>query len=155
MELRLGAQPWSTKLWDISLAHDNYLFPDCVECMACSDNTVRAGLTPKFIDVPTLCDMLSYTPSPSKDRLFPPSQSQEDPYLFIYDPPVPDFTVMKMEVRRVLWVSCVQWDQPGQVSQYSVYLGWVSFLSSSHGWKQLRSILSVPGTGVAPMLTRT
>lgn len=21
---------------------------DCVECMACSDNTIRAGLTPKF-----------------------------------------------------------------------------------------------------------
>ncbi|XP_063099417.1 mannose-6-phosphate isomerase isoform X4 [Cavia porcellus] len=80
---------------------------DCVECMACSDNTVRAGLTPKFIDVPTLCDMLSYTPSPSKDRLFPPSQSQEDPYLFIYDPPVPDFTVMKMEV-------------PGSVIEYKI-----------------------------------
>ena len=66
--------------------------------MACSDNTVRAGLTPKFIDVSTLCEMLSYTPSPSQDRLFPPTQSQEDPYLVIYDPPVPDFTVMKMEV---------------------------------------------------------
>ncbi len=34
---------------------------DCVECMACSDNVVRAGLTPKFKDVPTLCDMLTYT----------------------------------------------------------------------------------------------
>lgn len=66
--------------------------------MACSDNTVRAGLTPKFIDVPTLCEMLSYIPTPSKDRLFLPTQSQEDPYLSIYDPPVPDFTIMKMEV---------------------------------------------------------
>lgn len=47
-----------------------YLKGDCVECMACSDNTVRAGLTPKFIDVSTLCEMLSYTPSPSQDRLF-------------------------------------------------------------------------------------
>lgn len=69
--------------------------------MACSDNTVRAGLTPKFIDVPTLCQMLSYRPSPSRDRLFAPTRSQEDPYLSIYDPPVPDFTVMKMEVRGV------------------------------------------------------
>lgn len=64
--------------------------------MACSDNTVRAGLTPKFIDVPTLCEMLSYIPS--KDRLFLPTRSLEDPYLSIYDPPVPDFTVMRMEV---------------------------------------------------------
>eukprot|EP00069_Balaena_mysticetus_P013652 bmy_01497T0 len=91
----------------ISLPHDNCLSPDCVECMACSDNTVRAGLTPKFIDVPTLCEMLSYIPSPSQDRLFPPAWSQEDPYLSIYDPPVPDFTVMKMEV-------------PGSVTEYRV-----------------------------------
>ncbi|XP_045048815.2 mannose-6-phosphate isomerase isoform X4 [Desmodus rotundus] len=80
---------------------------DCVECMACSDNTVRAGLTPKFIDVPTLCDMLSYTPSPSKDRLFTPARSQEDPCVSLYDPPVPDFTVMKIEV-------------PGSVPEYKV-----------------------------------
>lgn len=71
--------------------------------MACSDNTVRAGLTPKFIDVQTLCEMLDYTPSPSEDRLFAPTQSQDDPYLSIYDPPVPDFTVMKMEVRMWTW----------------------------------------------------
>lgn len=76
------------------------LSSDCVECMACSDNTVRAGLTSKFIDVPTLCEMLSYTSSPSKDRLFPPKRSQEDPYLSLYAPPVPDFAVMKMEVSR-------------------------------------------------------
>merc|ERR550525_94848 len=31
-----------------------YLSGDCVECMANSDNVVRAGLTPKLIDVPTL-----------------------------------------------------------------------------------------------------
>ena len=37
-----------------------YLSGDCVECMACSDNVVRAGLTPKLIDVPTLCSMLEY-----------------------------------------------------------------------------------------------
>lgn len=82
------------------LVNDIYLSPDCVECMACSDNTVRAGLTPKFIDVPTLCEMLNYTPTPSKDRLFIPKRSQDDPYLSIYDPPVPDFTVMKIEVSK-------------------------------------------------------
>lgn len=96
------AQPWRAKLhgYFTILFHDIYLSPDCVECMACSDNTVRAGLTPKFIDVQTLCEMLDYTPSPSEDRLFAPTQSQDDPCLSIYDPPVPDFTVMKMEVSR-------------------------------------------------------
>ena len=37
-----------------------YLSGDCVECMACSDNVVRAGLTPKLIDVEVLCNMLVY-----------------------------------------------------------------------------------------------
>lgn len=37
-----------------------YLSGDCIECMACSDNVVRAGLTPKLRDTPTLCSMLTY-----------------------------------------------------------------------------------------------
>lgn len=37
-----------------------YLSGECIECMATSDNVVRAGLTPKYIDVPTLCSMLTY-----------------------------------------------------------------------------------------------
>lgn len=67
--------------------------------MACSDNTVRAGLTPKFIDVLTLCEMLNYTPAPSSSKIFPAVQSPLDPSVFLYDPPVPDFTLMRIEVR--------------------------------------------------------
>ena len=37
-----------------------YLSGDCLECMACSDNVVRAGLTPKLRDTPVLCEMLNY-----------------------------------------------------------------------------------------------
>ena len=37
-----------------------YISGDCVECMATSDNVVRAGLTPKFKDVDVLCNMLTY-----------------------------------------------------------------------------------------------
>ena len=37
-----------------------YLSGDLVECMANSDNVVRAGLTTKFCDVETLSEMLSY-----------------------------------------------------------------------------------------------
>ncbi|XP_050008028.1 mannose-6-phosphate isomerase [Alexandromys fortis] len=102
----LNLKPGEAMFLEANVPHA-YLKGDCVECMACSDNTVRAGLTPKFIDVPTLCEMLNYTPSPSKDRLFAPTRSQDDPYLSIYDPPVPDFTVMKMEV-------------PGSVTEYRV-----------------------------------
>ncbi|XP_054572667.1 mannose-6-phosphate isomerase isoform X4 [Eptesicus fuscus] len=102
----LTLKPGEAMFLEANVPHA-YLKGDCVECMACSDNTVRAGLTSKFIDVPTLCEMLSYTPSPSKDRLFPPKRSQEDPYLSLYAPPVPDFAVMKMEV-------------PGSVTEYKV-----------------------------------
>lgn len=38
-----------------------YIYGDAIECMACSDNVVRAGLTPKFKDVNTLVSMLDYT----------------------------------------------------------------------------------------------
>uniref|UniRef100_A0A8C8WGC0 Mannose-6-phosphate isomerase n=1 Tax=Panthera leo TaxID=9689 RepID=A0A8C8WGC0_PANLE len=100
----LTLKPGEAMFLEANVPHA-YLKGDCVECMACSDNTVRAGLTPKFIDVPTLCEMLNYTPS--KDRLFLPTQSHEDPYLSIYNPPVPDFTVMKMEV-------------PGSITEYKV-----------------------------------
>lgn len=37
-----------------------YLDGECIECMATSDNVVRAGLTPKHKDIQTLCSMLSY-----------------------------------------------------------------------------------------------
>lgn len=37
-----------------------YISGECIECMATSDNVVRAGLTPKFRDVQTLCAMLTY-----------------------------------------------------------------------------------------------
>jgi mannose-6-phosphate isomerase len=38
-----------------------YLYGECVEVLACSDNVVRVGLTPKFRDVETLVAMLSYS----------------------------------------------------------------------------------------------
>jgi mannose-6-phosphate isomerase len=41
-----------------------YLRGECVECMASSDNVVRAGLTPKLRDVVTLTSMLSYAQGP-------------------------------------------------------------------------------------------
>ncbi|XP_043536299.1 mannose-6-phosphate isomerase isoform X1 [Chiloscyllium plagiosum] len=75
-----------------------YLYGDCIECMACSDNTVRAGLTPKFIDVQTLCEMLNYTPAPAREKIFPSVRDPCDPCVSLYDPPVPDFTVIKIEV---------------------------------------------------------
>eukprot|EP00392_Amoebophrya_sp_AT5.2_P005736 g5746.t1 len=43
-----------------------YLSGDCIECMALSDNVIRAGLTPKFKDVDLLLKMCDY-----RDDLLP------------------------------------------------------------------------------------
>lgn len=73
-----------------------YISGDCMECMACSDNVVRAGLTPKHKDVSTLCAMLSYDPvAPDKLR-FPAVSSSCDACSFT--PPIPDFAVNYVQV---------------------------------------------------------
>lgn len=64
--------------------------------MACSDNVVRAGLTPKHIDVPTLIEMLDYKSYSRDEMLFTPHL--EDEYSCIWRPPVPDFAVVKIKV---------------------------------------------------------
>lgn len=52
-----------------------YLSGDMVECMANSDNVVRAGLTPKHKDIPTLLDMLEYVPA--TNLVIVPSPNQD------------------------------------------------------------------------------
>lgn len=84
-----------------------YLYGDCIECMACSDNTVRAGLTPKYIDVNTLCEMLNYIPASASSKIFPLVQDPSDSCVSIYDPPVPDFSVLRIQI-------------PSSVNQYTV-----------------------------------
>lgn len=73
-----------------------YLSGDCVECMACSDNIVRAGLTPKYKDVDTLCRILTYQTKPAREQLLRPTV--EDAYCQAFKPPVPDFAVIKIEL---------------------------------------------------------
>ncbi|XP_039750591.1 mannose-6-phosphate isomerase [Pararge aegeria] len=74
-----------------------YISGDCVECMACSDNVVRAGLTPKHIDVLTLVDMLDYKSYTNEEMLFTPQL--EDENSCIWRPPVPDFAVVRIKVQ--------------------------------------------------------
>lgn len=59
--------------------------------MACSDNVVRAGLTPKYKDVQTLCSMLTYEAGAAENKLFEPIK--EDSHCSVYCPPVEDFAV--------------------------------------------------------------
>lgn len=66
-----------------------YLDGDCVECMATSDNVVRAGLTPKLRDTSVLCDMLTYDQGPPRVLTGEPL----DAYIRRYSPPVDEFEV--------------------------------------------------------------
>ncbi|XP_065077345.1 mannose-6-phosphate isomerase [Ochlerotatus camptorhynchus] len=79
-----------------------YISGDCIECMACSDNVVRAGLTPKFKDVDTLLRLVSYEGSPSEAKLFQPVQLDKanQPYTRTFIPTVPDFAVAEIKVPK-------------------------------------------------------
>jgi len=71
-----------------------YIYGEILECMACSDNVVRAGLTPKLKDVDTLVDMLTYkctTPEVTRGE-------QIDPYTLLHVPPVEDFAIEIVEI---------------------------------------------------------
>ncbi|EGR45092.1 mannose-6-phosphate isomerase [Trichoderma reesei QM6a] len=86
-----------------------YVSGDIVECMAASDNVVRAGLTPKFKDVSTLVDMLTYNYAPIDQQKMTPT---DYPYatlnragyssgssVLLYDPPIDEFSVVRTLLR--------------------------------------------------------
>lgn len=73
-----------------------YLSGDCMECMACSDNVIRAGLTPKFKDVETLLQSLDFTGKTVQEKFFQPSEIAA--HLKLFNPPVKDFAVIEVKV---------------------------------------------------------
>lgn len=58
------------------------------------DNVVRAGLTPKLRDVPTLLSMLTYTYQPASQQLMPPRPFRSTKHTTLYDPPIEEFSVL-------------------------------------------------------------
>lgn len=87
-----------------------YISGDIIECMASSDNVVRAGFTPKFKDVDTLTKMLTYSYAPIEEQKMYPTE-----YAFatlntiaytsasssvLYDPPIEEFSVVKTDLNR-------------------------------------------------------
>lgn len=87
-----------------------YLSGDIIECMAASDNVVRAGFTPKFKDIKTLTSMLTYSYAPISEQKMEPA---EYPYVTLnvsayssgsgvtlYDPPIEEFSVVKTDLKK-------------------------------------------------------
>nr|XP_053635227.1 LOW QUALITY PROTEIN: mannose-6-phosphate isomerase-like [Cherax quadricarinatus] len=91
----LTLQPGDAMFLGPNIIHA-YLLGDCIECMACSDNVVRAGLTPKYQDVETLVSMLDYGMVSSESKKF--EGFKMDGYTTLYNPPVPDFAVDMIEI---------------------------------------------------------
>ncbi|EPQ59727.1 mannos-6-phosphate isomerase [Gloeophyllum trabeum ATCC 11539] len=79
-----------------------YVSGDIMECMATSDNVIRAGLTPKLRDIPNLVSGLTYNASdPSKHYVRPAPFPRADTFgvaIDLYDPPVPEFSVLQIKV---------------------------------------------------------
>lgn len=90
-------QPGEGMFLEANLPHA-YLSGDTMECMACSDNVVRAGLTPKYRDVHTLCEMLDYTGKPANKTKFPgKSVTENGVTITTFSPPIRDFAVKKFQ----------------------------------------------------------
>ncbi|PWA75626.1 Mannose-6-phosphate isomerase [Artemisia annua] len=60
----------------------HFIKHECIECMAASDSVVRAGLTPKYMEVKILCSMLTY------------KQEYLNPYVRRYTLPNEEFEVL-------------------------------------------------------------
>jgi mannose-6-phosphate isomerase len=87
-----------------------YLSGDIIECMASSDNVVRAGFTPKFKDISTLTEMLTYSYAPiSEQKMTPVDYSyvtmnataySSSSSCILYDPPIPEFAVVRTALNK-------------------------------------------------------
>ncbi|KAF9465624.1 mannose-6-phosphate isomerase [Collybia nuda] len=76
-----------------------YVSGECMECMANSDNVIRAGLTPKLRDVPNLVATLTYNASePGKHAVSPVPFSSEKGPSTLYNPPIPEFSVIQVKL---------------------------------------------------------
>jgi mannose-6-phosphate isomerase len=87
-----------------------YLSGDIIECMASSDNVVRAGFTPKFKDVSTLTTMLTYSYAPISEQKMDPTDFphvklnapaySSNSSSILYNPPIPEFAVVRTSLNR-------------------------------------------------------
>ncbi|KAF2269824.1 mannose-6-phosphate isomeras-like protein [Lojkania enalia] len=87
-----------------------YLSGDIIECMASSDNVVRAGFTPKFKDVDTLTTMLTYSYAPISEQKMSPvdypyatldaKAYSSNSSVILYDPPIPEFAVVRTALNK-------------------------------------------------------
>ncbi|CAJ0960645.1 unnamed protein product, partial [Mesorhabditis belari] len=84
-----------------------YLSGECVECVGCSNNTIRAALTPKFIDHDALIEALNYQMTEPEDYLVPAQRLPTHPIVDEYAPDCKDF-----QLHRIRIETCTQTPAP-------------------------------------------
>lgn len=75
-----------------------YINGDIIECMAASDNVVRAGFTPKFKDVKNLVSMLTYAYDPVEEQKMkaePFERSSGAGNAVCFNPPIEEFAIIQ------------------------------------------------------------
>jgi mannose-6-phosphate isomerase len=90
----------------------SYLYGDCVEVMPCSDNVVRAGLTSKFRDVRTLCDMLTYNDNSLEVYMNFGKGKSINPAISVYKPPVPEFQLFRIQLEKSQGITSTKFTAP-------------------------------------------
>ncbi|KAK6755451.1 hypothetical protein RB195_014052 [Necator americanus] len=78
-----------------------YLSGECVECVGCSNNTIRAAMTPKFIDREALCEVLNYRMTPPEEYLVPAIPLTDYPGVEEYSPDCKDFQLHRIRVTQI------------------------------------------------------
>ncbi|KZT64727.1 mannose-6-phosphate isomerase [Daedalea quercina L-15889] len=73
-----------------------YVSGDIMECMATSDNVIRAGLTPKLRDIPNLVSGLTYGAGDASRHMVKPAAFDSAAHTALYDPPIPEFSVLQV-----------------------------------------------------------
>lgn len=95
-----------------------YLEGEILECMASSDNVVRAGLTPKLRDTETLVEMCTYQSGSNRGRLSAKhwvKSSPKEVEALLYDPPIEEFSVVTTKLEKAQQVTNAPVDGPSIV----------------------------------------
>jgi len=75
-----------------------YVSGDIMECMAASDNVIRAGLTPKLRDIPNLVSSLTYETADASKHGVRAMAFESCSHTWLFDPPTPEFSVLQTEL---------------------------------------------------------
>ena len=117
----LDLKPGQAIFTDAGIPHA-YIGGNIIECMANSDNVVRAGLTPKFKDVSTLLDILVYTFSPF-DILNKNQQMDQ----FVYKTTSPELEVTGYNKKATFSVAMSSQNKPfiGLITDGGLSVSWL------------------------------